>query len=150
MEFRILGPLEVLDQGEPIPLGTLKERIVLATLLLHANEVVSRTRLIDELWGESPPPTAKKAVNVYVSQLRKTLTRNGHDLIVTVAGGYRLELEPEDLDTAHMQRLLADASDRAAAGEPESSYCALPGGTCTLARPDPSRPSLRVAGAHRG
>jgi DNA-binding SARP family transcriptional activator/DNA-binding beta-propeller fold protein YncE len=119
VEFRILGPLEVLDQREPVPLGTLKERIVLATLLLHANEVVSRTRLIDELWGESPPPTAKKAVNVYVSQLRKTLTRNGHDLIATVAGGYRLELEPEDLDAAHMQRLLARACDRAAAGEPE-------------------------------
>jgi DNA-binding SARP family transcriptional activator/streptogramin lyase len=119
VEFRILGPLEVLDQGEPVPLGTLKERIVLATLLLHANEVVSRTRLIDELWGESPPPTAKKAVNVYVSQLRKTLTRNGHDPIATVAGGYRLELEPEDLDAAHMQRLLAHACDRADAGEPE-------------------------------
>jgi DNA-binding SARP family transcriptional activator len=119
VEFRILGPLEVLDEGEPVPLGTLKERIVLATLLLHSNEVVSRTRLIDELWGESPPPTAKKAVNVYVSQLRKTLTLNGHDLIATVAGGYRLELEPEDLDTARMQRLLAHACDRAAAGEPE-------------------------------
>jgi DNA-binding NarL/FixJ family response regulator/DNA-binding winged helix-turn-helix (wHTH) protein len=119
VEFRILGPLEVLDQGEPVPLGTLKERIVLGTLLLHANEIVSRTRLIDELWGESPPPTAKKAVNVYVSQLRKTLTRDGHDMIATVAGGYRLELEPERLDREHMQRLLADARGHVAAGELE-------------------------------
>lgn len=119
MEFRILGPLEVLDQGERVPLGTLKERTVLATLLLHPNEVVSRTRLINELWGESPPATAKKAVNVYVSQLRKTLGRNGNELIATVAGGYRLDVEPEHLDMARMQRLVADARDRAAVGNLE-------------------------------
>jgi len=121
VEFRILGPLEVLDEGERLSLGTLKERIVLATLLLHANEFVSRPRLIDELWGESPPPTAKKAVNVYVSKLRKVLTRNGHDPIATVAGGYRLELDPEDLDMARMQRLLAHARERAAVGELETA-----------------------------
>ena len=73
MEFRILGPLEVLDDGRPLALGRLKERIVLAVLLLHANEFVSRERLIDELWGASPPATARKAVNVYISKLRKTL-----------------------------------------------------------------------------
>jgi len=94
VEFRILGTLEVVDEGEPLTLGTLKERTVLATLLLHANEVVPRARLIDELWGESPPATAKKAVNVYLSQLRKTLARNGHDPIATVASGYRLDVEP--------------------------------------------------------
>jgi DNA-binding SARP family transcriptional activator len=64
MEFRILGPLELLDGGKPVALGTLKERLVLAVLLLHANEFVSRERLIDDLWGEAPPPTARKAVNV--------------------------------------------------------------------------------------
>ena len=86
MEFRILGPLEVLDEGLPVPLGTLKERIVLAVLLLHANEVVSRERLIDDLWGAAPPPTAKKAVSVYLSKLRKTLARNGEDPIAPDAG----------------------------------------------------------------
>jgi DNA-binding SARP family transcriptional activator len=59
VEYRILGPLEVVEGGGPVPLGRLKERLVLAVLLLHANEFVSRERLIDELWGESPPPTAK-------------------------------------------------------------------------------------------
>ena len=103
MEFRILGPLEVLDGGAPIPLGTLKERAVLAVLLLHANEVVSPQRLIDDLWGASPPPTARKAVNVYLSKLRKTLRRDGHDPISTVAGGYRLTLEPDLLDAARAQ-----------------------------------------------
>src|SRR5437667_8817770 len=121
MEYRILGPLEVADEGEPVPLGRLKERLVLAVLLLHANEFVARERLIDELWGESPPPTARKAVNVYVSQLRKALARNGHDPITTADGGYRLEVDAERLDAARLQQLLATARERAAAGELEAA-----------------------------
>jgi len=105
VEFRILGPLEVLDEGRPITLGPLKEQVLLAALLLHANEVVSREQLIDELWGEAPPSTARKAVNVYLSQVRKTLTRNGDDPIATAAGGYRLAVEAERFDAACMQRL---------------------------------------------
>jgi len=121
VEYRILGPLEVLEGGEPVPLGRLKERLVLAVLLLHANEFVSRERLIDELWGESPPPTAKKAVNVYVSQLRKALTRNGHDPIATADGGYRIRVGAEELDVAHLRQLLANARRCAAAGELEAA-----------------------------
>ena len=117
MEYRILGPLEVVEGGAPIPLGTLKERAVLSVLLLRANEVVSPERLIDDLWGSSPPPTARKAVSVYVSKLRKTLGRDGGDTISAVAGGYRLTLEPEQLDAARAQRLTADADNRASAGE---------------------------------
>src|ERR687883_2151537 len=111
MEFRVLGPLEVLEDGRPLALGTLKERIVLAVLLLHANEFVSRERLIDELWGAAPPPTARKAVNVYVSKLRKTLARNGHDPIATADGGYRLIVDPELLDAKRVQRLVAGAHE---------------------------------------
>lgn len=121
MEFRILGPLEVLDDGAPITLGTLKERAVLAVLLLRANEVVSPDRLIDDLWGGSPPPTARKAVSVYLSKLRRTLGRNGGDPISPVAGGYRLTLTPELLDAARAQCLTAEAAERAAAGEPDAA-----------------------------
>ena len=121
VEYRILGPLEVVDEGEPVPLGRLKERLVLAVLLLHANEFVSRERLIDELWGESPPPTARKAVNVYISQLRKVLTRNGRDPIATADGGYRIGVDADQLDLAHLRRLLAGARERAAAGELEAA-----------------------------
>ena len=121
MEFRILGPLEVLEDGRPLALGTLKERIVLGVLLLHANEFVSRERLIDELWGESPPPTARKGVNVYVSQLRKALTRDGLDPIATADGGYRLEVGSEALDVSRLQRALAGGRERAAAGELEAA-----------------------------
>src|SRR5438477_5967398 len=121
VEYRILGPLEVADEGEPVPLGRLKERLVLAILLLHANEFVSRERLIDELWGGLPPATAPQAVNVYVSQLRKPLTRNGHDPIATANGGYRLEVDTEQLDAAHLRQLLANARERTAAGELEAA-----------------------------
>jgi DNA-binding SARP family transcriptional activator/streptogramin lyase len=117
VEFRILGPLEVLDEGRPITLGPLKEQVVLAVLLLHTNEVVSREHLIDELWGESPPPTARKAINVYLSQVRKTLSRNGENPIATAAGGYRLAVEAERLDAACVQRLLAAAREYVSAGE---------------------------------
>ena len=121
MDYRILGPLEVLDERGPVALGTLKERAVLAVLLLHANEVVSRDRLIDELWGERPPATAKKAVNVYISQLRKTLTRGGADPIQTVAGGYRLHVDADQLDASEVQQLLARARDNVLAGEPDAA-----------------------------
>jgi DNA-binding SARP family transcriptional activator/streptogramin lyase len=121
VEFRILGPLEVLDDGEPVPLGTLKERMVLATLLLRANEFVSRERLIDDLWGEAPPPTARKAVNVYVSQVRKTLRYAGGDPITTASGGYRLQVEPEKLDVGRMQRSLASARECVLKGELDSA-----------------------------
>ena len=117
MEFRILGPLEVVENGNPIALGTLKERLVLGVLLLHANEFVSRERLIDDLWGEAPPPTARKAVNVYLSKLRKTLGRDGNDPIATASGGYRLRVEPEMLDAARMQLLVAEARDLVSKGE---------------------------------
>src|SRR6476661_3252656 len=117
MEFRILGPLEVLEDGRPLALGRLKERIVLAVLLLHANEFVSRERLIDDLWGASPPATARKAVNVYISKLRMTLSRDGHDPIATADGGYRLVVEPGLIDADRMRGLVAKARERMAVGE---------------------------------
>ncbi len=117
MEFRILGPLEVLEDGRTIALGNLKERMVLAVLLLHANEFVSRERLIDELWGAAPPPTARKAVNVYVSKLRKTLSREGRDPITTMDGGYRLGVDKDRLDAERARSLLMSARDQMAVGE---------------------------------
>jgi DNA-binding SARP family transcriptional activator len=117
MEYRILGPLEVLEEGHPLALGRSKERAVLAVLLLHANELVSRERLIDELWGVSPPPTARKAVNVYVSKLRKALGGNGLDPIATAEGGYRLRVNGDLLDAVQARTLVADAHERMAGGD---------------------------------
>ena len=73
MEYRVLGPLEVLDTGGPLPLGGVKQRALLALLILNANHVVPRERLIDQLWGDEAPESAVKSVQVYVSHLRKLL-----------------------------------------------------------------------------
>jgi DNA-binding SARP family transcriptional activator len=68
VEFRILGPLEVLDaQGRPLALGGPKQRALLAVLLLHAGQVVAVERLVDELWGEDPPDTAAHSLQVYAA-----------------------------------------------------------------------------------
>jgi hypothetical protein len=85
VEYRILGPLEVRDGGRSISLGTAKQQALLAVLVLHANEFVARERLIDELWGEAPSATAAKAVQVYVSHLRKLLATNGAEAIRTAS-----------------------------------------------------------------
>ncbi len=127
MDFRILGPLEVSHEGLELPLAGSKQRAVLAILLLHANEVVSSDRLIDELWGEQPPPSAAKSLQVHVSRLRQALDRSGESdagsVIVTRRGGYLIQLGPDELDKARFERLLdegtkalADASPERAAG----------------------------------
>src|SRR5919109_906709 len=106
MEFRILGPLEVSEEGRVLRLGGSKQRALLASLLLHANEVVSRDRLSDELWGASPPDTASTALQVYVSQLRKAL---GRDLILTQPPGYLIRVSDGELDLHRFERLVATA-----------------------------------------
>ena len=95
MEFRLLGPLEVWDDGRPLSLGGTKQRALLALLLLRANEVVSRDVLIDELWGDRPPASAAHSVEAYVSRLRKTLhaDRAGEPILVTRPPGYMLRAE---------------------------------------------------------
>ena len=116
MEFRLLGPLEVRKDGRVVPVGGAKQRALLAILLLHANEVVSRDRLIDELWAERPPGTADHSLDHQVSRLRKTLEPS--ELLVTRSGGYVLEVEPEQIDVRRFERLLEQGRRANAAGEP--------------------------------
>jgi predicted ATPase/DNA-binding SARP family transcriptional activator len=111
LDFRILGPLEVIAEGRPLALGGQKQRLLLALLLLEANRVVSTERLIDALWEEKPTETAGKALQVYVSQLRKLV---GKERVQTKAPGYLLRVEPEELDLTRFQRLQADARLREA------------------------------------
>ena len=119
MYFQLLGPLEVSDNGEPVAVGGGKRRALLGVLLLHANEVVSAERLIDELWGERPPATSAKSVQVYVSQLRRELhgrSRNG-ELLLTRSNGYVLRVGRDDLDVQRFERGLAEGERALAAGE---------------------------------
>jgi DNA-binding SARP family transcriptional activator len=108
MDFRLLGPLEVAEHDHPLALGGAKQRALLAVLLLHANDVVSTEQLVDEVWGESPPATVAKSIQVYVSRLRKQL---GEGRLVTRAPGYLLRVDPSELDVACFERLAAEAED---------------------------------------
>lgn len=118
MEFRLLGPLEVVDGDRLLALGGIKPRSLLALLLLHANEVVSTDRLTDELWGEEPPATAAKSIQVHVSRLRREL---GDDRLVTQSPGYLLRVEPSELDLACFEQLALEAHG----AEPESQAAML-------------------------
>ena len=115
MEYRILGPLEVVGDGRPVVLNAPKPRALLLCLLLRANEAVSADALIDAVWGEQPPSSAAKLVQVYVSQLRRAL---GEEAIETRPPGYLMALEPEQLDAARFERLLAGGRQAMAAANP--------------------------------
>jgi DNA-binding SARP family transcriptional activator/tetratricopeptide (TPR) repeat protein len=114
MDFRILGPLEVVAPDGPVSLGGAKQRALLALLVLSEGEVLSTDRLIDALWDEQPPGTARKALQVHVSQLRKVL---GPSLILTRPPGYALELDSHGLDVARF-RALHDEARSVAASDP--------------------------------
>ncbi len=107
MEFQILGPLAVSNEGVAIPLGGAKQRALFALLLLHRNQAVSSDLLIEELWHGEPPETARKALQVHVSNLRKAL---GADRIATQAPGYCLRTEPGELDLERFEELRAQES----------------------------------------
>jgi DNA-binding SARP family transcriptional activator len=122
MEYRVLGPLEVVENGEPLPLGGAQQRALLALLLLNANRVVSRDRLIDELWGDEPPETAVQTVQVYVSRMRKLLPPG---TLVTRRPGYMLAAGPETIDLLRFEQLLADGRAARGAGDPERASRSL-------------------------
>jgi YVTN family beta-propeller protein len=109
MQLQLLGPVEVTSDGRPLPLGATKQRALLAMLALEANTTVPVDSLVDGLWGDDPPATAAKMVQLYVSQLRRALS--GSDAcIVTHGRGYELRLPTEAIDAACFQRLVAQAA----------------------------------------
>ena len=129
MDFRILGPLDVLDEGRSVALGGAKLRALLALLLLHPNETLSTDRLIDEVWGERPPAGATKTLQVHISRLRKVLAADAggasDGLVVTRERGYELRLDPDRLDAHRFERLAAEGRSEIAAGRPERAAAAL-------------------------
>jgi peptide/nickel transport system substrate-binding protein len=122
MEFRLLGPFEVSERGQPLDVGAGKQRALLALLLLRSGEVVSSDRVIDALWGEDPPASALNSVHVYISRLRKALG-NGH--LETHGHGYLLAIEPGQLDLVRFERLLAESRRLLDASEAERASQAL-------------------------
>jgi len=118
LEFRLLGPVEAVADGRPVSLPAEKPRALLAVLLLSRNRVVSVDRLIDELWGDEPPETATKALQVYVSQLRKAI---GADRVLTRSPGYSLRVDDGELDLDRFEQLVREGREQLGAGEPKTA-----------------------------
>jgi YVTN family beta-propeller protein len=117
IDYRLLGPFEVAVDGHDVDVGGLKQRALLAILLLHANEPVHRDVLIDQLWGEHPPAGPDHALAVYIWRLRKTLeAAAGHPCVLTRPGGYLLKTAPEQVDLFRFERLVHDGQQSLAAG----------------------------------
>src|SRR3954469_20575877 len=105
-DFRVLGPLEVRRDGREIGVPAPKQRALLGLLLFHANEPVSPERLVDELWGETPPPTARESLRNHVHALRRLL---GPEVLERGPSGYVLHVEAGELDLDVFERLVAEA-----------------------------------------
>ena len=118
MDFRLLGPLEARDEEGPVQLGGAKPRALLALLLLDAGRTISARRLIEELWGEDAPASARKMIQINVSHLRKVLPEGA---LRTHAGGYSLEVDREALDLARFGRLAGEGRAAMAAGDPATA-----------------------------
>src|SRR5436190_2401109 len=146
-EFRVLGPVEASVDGEPIALPAAKPRALLAALLIDRNRVVSVSRLIDDLWGEVPPETAMKALQGYVSHLRKAI---GPERLLTRSPGYELRVEDGELDLDRFERLAREGRELLAAGDSKAAAKRL-GEALELWRGPPlaefSEPFARDAGA---
>src|SRR5690349_10315408 len=106
MDVLLLGPVQATRDGRPLPLGAPKARALLAMLALRTGDAVSTDHLIDGLWGDDPPASARKLVQLYVSQLRRALGEDG-PAIVTRGPGYELQLPAEAVDVVRMEQLVA-------------------------------------------
>ena len=112
MKIDLLGPLEV---GEGLVLEP-RDRVALSVLLVHRNQVVSNELLADALWGDSPPSSWGKQVQICISRLRKAM---GHDTIVTLTSGYRLVIDDADVDSWRFEQLITRGHELVAGGEPD-------------------------------
>ena len=114
MRVRILGPFHLEDGGRRIMIGGVRQRAVLADLLLHANEVVPSEQLLVDLWGEDVPPSAANALQAAISRLRRLLPSGR---LITTAPGYMLRIFPAELDVAQFEQLIFEGRDALGAGD---------------------------------
>ena len=135
MQVRILGPFQLEERGRRITLGGVRQRAVLASLLLHANEVVPSEQLLMELWGEDAPPSAANALQAAISRLRRVLPPGR---LITADPGYTLRIFPEELDVKQFEQLVSEGRD------------ALAAGAAARGRPDVASGAVPVAGAGAG
>ena len=126
MEFCVLGSLEVLDDGRRLEVPPGKPRALLALLVVHAGEVLSTDRIVDELWGAEPPPSAGKIVQNAVSSLRRSLAgSHASDAILSRGGGYVLVVAPGQRDVDRFAELLTDGRRSLANGDVDRAAATL-------------------------
>jgi DNA-binding SARP family transcriptional activator len=125
MQYRVLGSIEIENRcGAPLTLCGARQRALLAIFLLHANQLVSPDRLIDELW-ERPPRSATAALQNHVSRLRKVLHGNGEQVLLTRPNGYLLQIDHGDLDIDQFEDLVAGGQQAARSGKVEVAAATL-------------------------
>ncbi|MFF4813827.1 BTAD domain-containing putative transcriptional regulator [Kitasatospora sp. NPDC001309] len=126
MLLRLLGSVELVHEGRSLDLGGPRQRVVLAMLGLNVDRTVSTEQLIDAVWGDAPPTTARGQIQVAVSTLRKRFTQAGRpEAITTRSPGYALELEPADVDGLEFERLVALAREEGGAGRVERAAATM-------------------------
>ena len=113
MQVRLLGPFQLEDGGRQITVGGVRQRAVLADLVLNANEVMPSEQLLVELWGEDSPPSAANSLQAAISRSRRVLPAGR---LITTARGYMLRLFPAELDVAQFEQLIFEGRDALAAG----------------------------------
>ncbi|NHZ71282.1 MAG: hypothetical protein GWP18_06530 [Proteobacteria bacterium] len=123
-DFRILGELEVLQDGTLVDLGSPRQRALLARLVVSAGEVVSTDRLIDDLWYAATPDKAKRTLQVYVSRLRKALGDDGA-VLERCGPGYRLATERDRVDASHFESLVEEGRLAFSSGDAEAARSLL-------------------------
>ena len=118
MQARILGSFQLEEGGRRIPVGGVRQRAVLVSLVLHANEVVPSEQLLMDLWGEDSPPSAANSLQAAISRLRRVLPRGR---LITEASGYLLRIFPEELDVSQFEQLVSEGREALTAGAAEQA-----------------------------
>ena len=126
MDFRVLGPFEVLDGDDAVSVGAFRQRAVLALLTIHAGQALSTDRIIEEIWAGSPPPSALKTLHAYVSRLRRVLhpskaTEGGAEILLSRNPGYVLAIDESQIDAVRFERMVDDATTALRMGRAESA-----------------------------
>jgi len=126
LEFCVLGPVEVSEGGQNLPLGGPKQRALFADLILNAGTIVSTAQLIDDVWGDVSPPTAGHTVETYIARLRRVL-RDGSrpEVLLTRSPGYLLDVEFEQVDALRFGQLVEAGTAAAGRGDHKEASALL-------------------------
>lgn len=122
MQFRLLGAVDVVVEGQSVKIAAARQKVALALLLLDANHPITINRFIDALWADNPPRTARSQVYITISSLRRLL---GEEVIVTAPPGYLIRVPDEAFDLAQFDALVTAGQASAAEGRPSEALTSM-------------------------